>query len=103
MAKSTGFEISYTIFVSNTFVSNTRLKLAKNQAKSKQNPDAELLPFENYTLSPFMLPSKTDTRYSKKCAKTHFKEIVRLIIMKIKLKMENGSHRYTININRPRH
>ena len=78
MAKSTGFEISYTIFVSNTFVSNTRLKLAKNQAKSKQNPDAKLLPFENYPLSPLTLPSKTDTRYSKKCAKTRVSVLKRL-------------------------
>ena len=78
MAKSTGFEISYTIFVSNTFVSNTRLKLAKNQTKSKQNPGAELLPFENYTLSPFMLSSKTNMRYSKKCAKTRVSVLKKL-------------------------
>ena len=29
-------------FISNTFVSNARLKWAKNQAKTKQHPEAEL-------------------------------------------------------------
>ena len=33
-------------FITNTFVSNVRLKLAKNQVKSKQHPKAELLLFE---------------------------------------------------------
>ena len=33
--------------------SNTRLKLAKNQAKSKQHPKAELLLFENCYLNPY--------------------------------------------------
>ena len=30
-------------FISNTFVRNIRLKLAKNQANAKQHPEAELL------------------------------------------------------------
>ena len=29
--------------ISNTFISNIRLKLAKNQAKAKQHPETELL------------------------------------------------------------
>ena len=33
----------HAFFMSNTFVSNTRLKLAKNQAKAKQHPEVELL------------------------------------------------------------
>ena len=32
-------------------ISNTRLKLAKNQARGKQLPEADLLLFENYSLS----------------------------------------------------
>ena len=32
----------HVFFISNTFVSNTRLKLAKNQANTKQHPEAEL-------------------------------------------------------------
>ena len=38
-----------TFFISNTFISNTRLKLAKNQANAKQNPEAVPLLFENYS------------------------------------------------------
>ena len=41
----------------------------KNQAKAKQNPEAGLFLFENYSLSSSMLPSKTNMRCSKKCAK----------------------------------
>ena len=33
-------------FISNTFISNARLILAKNQAKAKQHPEAENLLFE---------------------------------------------------------
>ena len=35
-------------FISNTFISKARLKLAKNQAKAKQHPETELLLFENF-------------------------------------------------------
>ena len=34
-----------------TFKSNARLKLAKNQAKAKQRPEAELLLFKSYWFS----------------------------------------------------
>ena len=40
-----------TLFYKQHFISNTRLKLAKNQAKAKQHPEAEVLLFENYSLS----------------------------------------------------
>ena len=32
----------HAFFITNTFISNTALKLAKNQAKAKQHPQAEL-------------------------------------------------------------
>ena len=38
----------HAFFISNTFISNVKLKLAKNQANFKQHPQAELLLFENY-------------------------------------------------------
>ena len=60
--------------------------MAKNQVKAKQYPEAKLLLFENYTLSSYMLSSKTSMRYSKKCAKNW------------KWKMDHD-----INRNRPRH
>ena len=37
------------LFISNTFISNTRLKLSKIQVKSKQQPEAEHLLFENHS------------------------------------------------------
>ena len=50
---------TYTLFfISNTFISKARLKLAKNPANAKQHSEAELLPFENYSHSSFMLSSK---------------------------------------------
>ena len=62
--------LKYTLFfISNTFISNTRLKLAKLQAKLKQNSEAELLLFENYSLSLSALPSKNNRKYPKKCTK----------------------------------
>ena len=45
-------------FISNTFISDARLKLVKNQAKAKQHSEAELLLFENYSLSLTTLSSK---------------------------------------------
>ena len=41
----------HAFFISNTFISHVRLKLAKNQEKAKQNHEAEHLLLENYLLS----------------------------------------------------
>ena len=38
----------HAFFISNTFISNARLKLAKNPANATQYPEAELLLFQNY-------------------------------------------------------
>ena len=38
----------YAYFISNTFVSNTKLELAKNPAKANQHTESKLLLFENY-------------------------------------------------------
>ena len=45
--------------------------MAKNQAKSMQHPDAELLIFQNYSLFSPMLSSK-NSRYSKKGTKNNY-------------------------------
>ena len=45
------------------------MKLAKNQAKAKQQPEAELSLFENFSLSSFILSSKTNLKYFLKIAK----------------------------------
>ena len=55
----------YTLF----YIINTRLKLAKNQAKAKQHPEAEFFLSENYSLSSFTLSSENKRRYSKNVQK----------------------------------
>ena len=99
--RSTGF-----FLISNTFISNARLKLAKNQAKTKQHPEAELLLFENYLLFSFTLSSKNNKKYSNKCTNIRhvcLNEVIWLMTMKIRLKMKNRWHRYDINRPSPRH
>ena len=54
--------------ISNTFISNPRLKLAKNQAKANHRRKAELSLFANYWLSSSMLSSKSN-RHSKQRTK----------------------------------
>ena len=99
--------LRYMIFsISNFSIGNNRLKLAKNQEKAKQHPEAELLLYENYSVSSSVLLSETNIRYSKKCTKTSascFNEIIWLIIMKLRLKMKNRSHKYSTNRTRSRH
>ena len=56
-------------FICNIFISNARLKLAKNQVKAKQHPEAELLLFENYSHSSSTLSSNNNRIYSKKVNK----------------------------------
>ena len=56
-------------FINNTFTSNARLILAKNQANANQQPEAELLLFENYSYSSSTLSSKYSMVYSKKIRK----------------------------------
>ena len=55
------------VFISNTFISNATLKLAKNQANAKQHP--ELLLLVNYSHSSSTLSSKNIRIYSEKLAK----------------------------------
>ena len=62
--RCTGF-----FLISNSFICNARLKLAKNQANAKQHPEAELLLFENYSHFSSTLSSKSNRTYSKKQAK----------------------------------
>ena len=84
------------LFISNTLISNTRLKLAKNQANAKQHPEVELLLFENYSHSSSILSSKingTNSVIRKR----------RSMSVKIKVKIKNRSHRHDINRPTSRH
>ena len=47
------FDRDTRFFISKTFISNARLKLAQNQANAKQDPEAKLLLFENYLHSSY--------------------------------------------------
>ena len=63
----------HAFFISNTFISKARLKLAKKQqAKAKQHVEAEFSLLENYVHSSSTLSSKDNKRYSKKCAKNKY-------------------------------
>ena len=53
-------------YISNTLISNARLKLAKNQANAKEHQEAELLLLENYSYISSALSSKNNRTYSKK-------------------------------------
>ena len=46
LSKNSNVKPLHVFFINNTFISNARLKLAKNQANAKQNPEAELLLFK---------------------------------------------------------
>ena len=54
------------LFISNTFISNARLKLPKNRVKAKQHSEAELLLSENYSLSSPTLSLGNNWRYTEK-------------------------------------
>ena len=85
----------------NTLISNTRLKLSKNQAVANQHPGAELLLFEDYQLPSSILSSKNNMTYSLKNEQKNKwdYEIILLLIMK----MKNRSHIYNMNRPRPIH
>ena len=73
----------HVFFISNTFI------LAKNPAKVKQHPEAELLLFESYSLSSSTLWPKINKRYSKQCTKNKrvcFNEVIWLMAMKMSRK-----------------
>ena len=59
-------KLSTCFFISSTFVSNAKPKLAKSQANAKQHCEPELLLFENYSHSSSMLSSKINSTYSEK-------------------------------------
>ena len=96
----------HAFFISSTFISNARMKLAKNQANAKHQHEAELLLFESYSHSSSTLSSKIigqilKNKQKNKCVCIH--EIIRLIIMKMKMKMKNRSYIYDINRPTPIH
>ena len=93
-------------FITNTFISNARLQLAKNQANTKQHPEAKLSLFQYYSHFQPRSHLKTLGRILQNKQKSNYviiHEAIRLIIMIMKIKMKNRSHRYDMNRPRPRH
>ena len=45
------YKQTHAFFISDTFMNNARLKLAKNQVNAKQHLEAEILPFQIYSHS----------------------------------------------------
>ena len=90
----------HAFFISNTFISNVRLKLAKNEAKMLSNNLRLNVSYLKIThiLHPRYHPKIIGHILKNKCVCIH--RIIRLIIIKMKMKMKNRSHRY--GINRPR-
>ena len=86
--------------IRNTFISNARLKLAKNQANTKQHPEAKLSLFADYSHSSSTISSKKIILKNKlKIKYICIHEIIQLIIMKMKIKMKNRSHRYDLGLD----
>ena len=65
-------------FINHTFISNARLKLAKIQAKAKQQPEVELFLFQNYLLSSSTLSYKNNRDIPKNAHKTSASVLTRL-------------------------
>ena len=91
------FQFSITCLMSNTFISNARLKLAIIEAKVKQHSEAELLFSENYSLSSSTSSSKKKNKRNEYLC---LNVVIWLMTMKMKLKLKNRSKRY--GISRPR-
>ena len=90
------FYVVHAFFISNTFKSNDRLKLAK----TKQMLSNTLMLNFCYQYSLSTLSSKNNRTNSKisiknKCVCIH--EIIRLMIVRMMMKMKNRSHRHDIN------
>ena len=86
----------HAFFISNTFIRNVRLKLAKNQANAKQQLRLNVSYLKiTHILHPRYHPKIIGHILKNKCVCIH--RIIRLIIIKMKMKMKNRSHRYGIN------
>ena len=98
------FEQIHAFFISNTFISNARLKLAKKVKQILSNTlrlnfwYLEVLGIFHPRYHPKIKGHILKNSQRNKYACIH--ETMRLIIMKMKIKINNRSHRY--DISRPR-
>ena len=101
--KTSEFVVELHFFISNTFISNVRLKLAKNQAKLGSNLRLnfgylKIIDILHPCCHPKIIEHTLKNKQKNSCVCIH--EIIPLIITKMKMRKKNGSHTY--NINRPR-
>ena len=94
--------------ISNTFISNARLKLAKKSPKQMLSNTLKLIFLHLKIIHILYLRYQPRTigqilknKQKNKCLCIH--EFMRLMKMKMKMKMKKRSHRYDINIPRSRH
>ena len=78
----------HAFFISNVFINNTRLKLAKNWAKAKQHHEAELLTGRKQNMP------KKKTKTKAKSKNKNKKIIIRLIVFMINYtEIENNNEK----------
>ena len=92
-------------FLSNSFISNNRLKLLKikqmlSNTLTLNFGGLKVIHILNSRYHPKIIGHILKNNQMNKCICIH--EIIRLIIMKIKMKMKNRSHSYEVNRPRPR-
>ena len=97
-------DLTYTLFISNTFISNARLKLAKNKPNAKKHTEAELLLYENYLHYSSILSSKNNSSYSnsKKQAKEQMCLYSKDYTISHKNVDENEKQSHRDDMNRPK-
>ena len=86
-------------FYKQHFYKQRQAKTGEKSSKSLEQPEAELLLFENYWLFSSTLSSSNNKRHSKNYAKNKYvclNAVIWLMTMNIKLKMKNRSYRYNI-------
>ena len=92
-------------FKSSTFISITSLKLAKSPSKAQQHPEADFCCLKIIPIFHPCYHPKLIWDILKNAQKTSVSVLMRtwLIIMKMRPKMINKSHRYEMNKTRLRH
>ena len=83
--------------ISNTFISNARLKLTKSQVNAKQHLEAKLLKNLKIIHSSSTLSPKNNRAYSKNKQNSRSVCFHEIIIIKMEMKMKNRSHKDDIN------
>ena len=96
--------VTYFFYISSTFISNARLKLAKTQANAKKMLSIcflKIIHILQTRYHPKIMGHILKNKRNNKCVCIN--EIIRLIVMKMEMKMKKESHRYDINRRRSRH